>query len=78
MFLTCYGDFKDLLRITASDKVLRDKAFDITKKLKYGGYPKGIALMVYKYFDKKPEDIGTSFTRADKSAAGGATKSELC
>ena len=26
-----YGDFKDLARRTASDKVLRDKAFNITK-----------------------------------------------
>ena len=27
-----YGDFKDLTRRTASDKVLRDKAFNIAKK----------------------------------------------
>ena len=27
-----YGDFKDLARSTASDKVLRDKAFNIAKK----------------------------------------------
>ena len=29
-----YGDFKDLARITFSDKVLRDKAFNIAKKSK--------------------------------------------
>ena len=28
-----YGDFKDLARRTASDKVLRDKAFNISKKM---------------------------------------------
>ena len=28
-----YGDFKDLRKRTASDKVLRDKAFDIAKNL---------------------------------------------
>ena len=28
-----YGDFKDLARRTASDKVLRDKAFNIAKNL---------------------------------------------
>ena len=28
-----YGDFKDLKRRNASDKVLRDKAFNIEKKL---------------------------------------------
>ena len=33
-----YGDFKDLARRTASDKVLRDKAFNIVKHSKYYGY----------------------------------------
>ena len=48
-----YGDFKDLKRRTASDKVLRDKAFNIAKKPKYHGYQRGLASMVYKFFDKK-------------------------
>ena len=48
-----YGDFKDLKRRTASDKVLRDKAFNIAKNPKYDGYQRGIASMVYKFFDKK-------------------------
>ena len=30
-----YGDFKDLSRSTAGDKVLRDKAFNIAKNVKY-------------------------------------------
>ena len=47
------GDFKDLSRRTASDKILRDKAFNIAKNPKYGGYQRGVASMVYKYFDKK-------------------------
>ena len=38
-----YGDFKDLTRRTASDKILRDKAFNITKIPKYDGYQRGIA-----------------------------------
>ena len=33
-----YGDFKDLARRTASDKVLRDKAFNIAKNPKYDRY----------------------------------------
>ena len=33
-----YGDFKDLKRRTASNKLLRDKAFNIAKNLKYDGY----------------------------------------
>ena len=44
-----YGDFKDLARRTASDKVLRDKAINIAKKPKYDGYQRGIASMVYKF-----------------------------
>ena len=33
-----YGDFKDLNRRTVADKVLNDKAFNIAKNLKHGGY----------------------------------------
>ena len=48
-----YGDFKDLARRTASDKVLRDNAFNIAKNPKYDGYQRGIPSMVYSFFDKK-------------------------
>ena len=41
-----YGDFKDLARRIASDKVLRDKAFNIAKNSKYYGYQRGLAFMV--------------------------------
>ena len=44
---------KDLAKRTASDKVLRDKAFDIAKNPKYDGYQRGVASMVYKFYDKK-------------------------
>ena len=47
-----YGDFKDLARKRASDKFLRDKAFNIAKNPKYYGYQRGLASMVYKFFDK--------------------------
>ena len=47
-----YGDFKDLARRTASNKILRDKAFNIAKNSKYDGYERGMASMVYKFFDK--------------------------
>ena len=50
-----YGNFKDLARRTASDKVLRDKTFNIAKNPKHDGYRKGIASMVYKFFDKIPQ-----------------------
>ena len=38
-----YGDFKDLNRRTTADKVLRDKAFNIGKNLKYDGYQRALA-----------------------------------
>ena len=55
-----YGDFKDLERRTASDKVLRDKAFNIAKNPKYDGYQRGLASMVYKFFDKKWKGSGVN------------------
>ena len=45
-----YRDFKDLPKKTASDKVLREKTFNIAKNAKYDGYQRGLASMVYKYF----------------------------
>ena len=48
-----YGDFKDLTRRTASDKILRDKAFNIAKSPKCDGYQRGLASMVYKFCDEK-------------------------
>ena len=43
-----YGDFKDLPKRTAADKVLRDKAFKIASDQKYDGYQRGLASVVYK------------------------------
>ena len=53
-----YGKAKDLVRRTQSDKVLRDKAFKIASDLKYDGYQRGLASMVYKFFDKKSSGSG--------------------
>ena len=55
-----YADFKDLAKRTASDKVLRDEAFNITKNPKYDGYQRGLASMVYNFFDKKSVDSGVN------------------
>ena len=49
------GDFKDLKRRTYSYKILRDKAFNISRNPKYDLYQRGFASMVYKLFDKKPK-----------------------
>ena len=53
-----YADFKDLKRRTDSDKILRDKAFNIAKNRKYDGYQRGLASMGYKSFDKKSKGSG--------------------
>ena len=53
-----YGDFKNLTRRTGSDKILHNKAFNIVKNPKYDGYQRGIASMVYRFFDKKASDSG--------------------
>ena len=55
-----HGDFKDLKRRIFSDKVLRDKAFNIAKNPKYDGYQRGLASMVYKFFDKKSKGSGVN------------------
>ena len=47
-----HGDFKDLKRRTVADKFLRDKAFNVAKNLKYDGYQRGLASMVYKFLIK--------------------------
>ena len=48
-----YGDFKDLARRTPSDKIFRDKTFNIAKNPRYDGYQRGLASMAYRFFDKK-------------------------
>ena len=48
-----YGKSKDLVKRTRSDRFLRDKAFKIASNPKYDGYQRGLALKVYKLFDKK-------------------------
>ena len=50
---SAYADHKDLINRTEADKVLRDKAYDIASNPEYDGYQRGLASMVYKFFDKK-------------------------
>ena len=53
-----YGKSKDLAKRTQSDKVFRDKAFKVARDPKYDGYQRGLASMVYKFFDKNPSGRG--------------------
>ena len=53
-----YAKSKDLAKRTQSDKALRDKVFKIAIDRKYDGYQRGLASMVYKFFDKKSKGSG--------------------
>ena len=52
-----YGISKDLAERTQLVKVLKDKAFKLASDLKYHGYQRGLASMVYKFFDKKSMEV---------------------
>ena len=66
-----YSDSKDLTKRTIADKILRDKAFNIAKDPKYDGYQRGLASMVYKFFDKKSASL------TDKSTEGSGANTKL-
>ena len=53
-----YGKSKDSAKRTKSDKVLRDRAFKIAIDPRYDGYQRGLASMVYKFFDKRSSESG--------------------
>ena len=55
---TAYSDSKDLTKKTFADKILRNRAFNIAKDQKYDWYQRGLASMVYKFFDKKSKGSG--------------------
>ena len=69
-----YGKTKDLVKWTQSDKVLKDKAFKIANNPKYDGHQRGLASMVYQFFDKKSalldksKGSGIAASLANKSA----------
>ena len=63
-----YGKSKDLVKRTQSDKVLKGKPFRIASNPIYDGYQKGLASMVYQFFDKKSKGSGISASLANKSA----------
>ena len=64
-----YGKSKDLVKRTQSDKVLRDKAFKIASDQRYDGYQRGLAPMVYKFFDKKSSGSGVAVSEPNYQLA---------
>ena len=59
-----YRDFKGLHRGTASYKGLHYKAFNITKNSKHDVYQRGLASVVYNFFDRKSASVANSETLA--------------
>ena len=48
-----YAKYKDVESRLMSDQKLRYSAYDIASNPKYDGYQRGLASMVYKFFDSK-------------------------
>ena len=53
-----YNKFRDLEKRTQSDIVFLKKALKIASNPKYNGYERGLASMVYKFFEKKSKRSG--------------------
>ena len=64
---SAYADHKDLINRTEADKVLRNKAYDIARNPEYDDYERGLASMVYKFFDKK--STGSGFKKLKNSSS---------
>ena len=72
-----YGDFKDLAKRTAAQKILRDKVFKIASDQKYDGHQRGLASMVHKFFDKKSSGSGRPSSYASLVAANDKIKQNI-
>ena len=55
---SAYVDNKDLINRTQADEVLRDNAYNIASNPEYDAYQRGLASMVYKFFDEKTMGSG--------------------
>ena len=60
-----YADHNNLINRTKSDKVLRDKEYNIAINPEYDGYQRGLASMVYTFFDKK--SMGSGMAKSSSS-----------
>ena len=55
-----------IVKILQKDKILKNKGFDISKDPKYNGYQRGLASMVYKFFDSKVSGSGAKLISQNK------------
>ena len=82
---SAYADHKDLINRTEADKVLRDKVYDKASNPKCDGYQRGLASMVYKFFDKKStaepsslERMGSGFRKLKNTAPNSSILADEC
>ena len=64
-----YSESKDLTKRTIADKNLKTRSFDIAKDPKYDGYQRGVASMVYKFFDSKVSGSGAKLISENEQLA---------
>ena len=74
---SAFGDHKDLISRTEADKVLRDKAYDIASNPEYDRYQRGLASMVYKFFDKKSTSGPTARPSSLERTGSGIASSSI-
>ena len=51
-----YSESKDLAKKTISEKISKDRAYEIAANHNYGGYQRALASLVYGFFRKKRQD----------------------
>ena len=69
-----YANHKDLINKIEADKVRKDKAYNIASNPEYEGYQRGLASMVYKFFDKKSTAEPSSLERSSLERMGSGFK----
>ena len=67
--VAAYSDSKDLTKRTVADKIFKNRAFDIAKDPKYDGYQRGLASMVYIFFDSKVSGGGAKLIPENEQLA---------
>ena len=72
-----YSDSKDLTKRTVADKILRNRAFNIAKDQKYDGYQRGLASMVYNFFDKRSKGSGAKHVNIKRTPQNQQLAEEL-
>ena len=72
-----YADHKNLINRTKSDKVLRDKAYEIASNPEYNGYQRGLASMMYNFFHKKSMGSGVKKLKDTTKSSSSILADEL-